>query len=82
MRPTPYVASLRVYEPITAFKPDDQARWSQITVSLPTGWDEQKKALQRTIVTEPPVLKPDGAHVLEHEGKDISPHGQQLSDAG
>jgi hypothetical protein len=68
MRPTPYVASLRVYEPITAFKPDDQARWSQIAVTSPTIWDEQKKALRRTIVTESPALKPDGAHVLEHEG--------------
>ena len=69
MRPTPQVASLRVYEPVTAFKPDDQARWNQIAVTSPTGWDEQKKALRRTIVTEPPALKPDGAHVLEHDGK-------------
>ena len=68
MRPTPYVASLRVYEPITAFKPEDQARWNQIAVASPTGWDEQKKALRRIIVTEPPALKPDGAHVLEHQG--------------
>jgi hypothetical protein len=69
MRPTPYVASLRVYEPVTAFKLEDQTKWNQITVTSPTGWDEQKKALRRTIVTEPPALKPDGAHVLEHEGK-------------
>ena len=69
MRPTPYVASLRVYEPITAFEPDDQARWNKITVTSPTGWDEQKKALRRTIVSEPPALKLDGAHMLEHEGK-------------
>jgi len=68
MRPTPYVASLRVYEPITAFKPDDQARWNQIAVTSPTGWDEQKKALCRTIINQPMSLKPDGAHVLEHEG--------------
>ena len=69
MQPTPYVASLRVYEPITSFNPDDQARWNQITVTSPTGWDEQKKALRRTIVSEPCALRPDGAHVLEHEGK-------------
>ncbi len=69
MRPTPYVASLRVYEPITTFNPDDQARWNQIAVTSPTGWDEQQKALRRTIVTEPLSLKPDGAHVLENEGK-------------
>ena len=69
MRPTPYVASLRVYEPLTAFNLNDQARWSQIAVTSPTGWDEQKKALHRTIVSDSPALKPDGAHVLELEGK-------------
>ena len=69
MRPTPYVASLRVYEPVNSFLPEDQAKWNQIAITSPTGWDEQKKALRRTIVTEPPALKPDGAHVLEHEGK-------------
>ncbi len=69
MRPTPYVASLRVYEPITAFKPNDQARWNQIALTSPTRWDEQNKSLRRTIIAEPPALKPDGAHVLEHEGK-------------
>ena len=69
MRPTPYVASLRVYEPLTAFKPADQLRWNLIAVTSPTGWDEQNRALRRTIITEPPALKADGAHVLEHEGK-------------
>ena len=69
MRPTPYVASLRIYEPITTFKPDDQARWNQIAVTSATAWDEQKNSLRRTIVTETPALKPDGAHVLEHDGK-------------
>jgi len=69
MRPTPYVASLRVYEPITAFKPADQLRWNQIAVTSPTSWDEQNRALRRTIVTEPLALKADGAHVLEHESK-------------
>ena len=69
MRPTPYVASLRVYEPITAFRAEDQSRWNAITVTSPTSWDEQKKALRRTIVTTPAALKSDGAHVLELEGK-------------
>lgn len=69
MRPTPYVSSLRVYEPIMAFKPSDQLRWDQIAVTSPTSWDEQNRALLRTITTESPVLKPDGAYMLEHEGK-------------
>jgi hypothetical protein len=69
MRPTPYVASLRIYEPLTAFSKEDQSRWSQILVSTPTGRDEQQRALRRTIVTEPPALKLDGAHVLEIDEK-------------
>ena len=69
MRPTPYVASLRIYEPLTAFSQEDQSRWSQILVSTPTGRDEQQRALRRTIVTESPALKLDGAHVLETDEK-------------
>ena len=69
MRPTPYVASLRVYEPIDSFEAADQLRWSQIAITSPTGWDEQVRSLKRSITSEPPNLQPDGAHVLEHEGK-------------
>ena len=69
MRPTPYVASLRVYEPIESFEPVDQVRWSQLTITSPTGWDEQVRSLKRSITSEPANLKPDGAHILEHEGK-------------
>ena len=69
MRPTPYVASLRVYEPVTAFKDTDQSRWNQITITTPTVWEEQKRALCRVIVFEPAALKQDGAHILEIEGK-------------
>jgi len=69
MRPTPYVASLRIYEPIDSFSIQDQQHWSQIAISSPTGFDEQKRALTRTISNEPPSLKPDGAHLLDHEGK-------------
>jgi len=69
MRPTPYVASLRIYEPINAFGEQDQARWSNISNTIPTDRDEQQRALRRTIVTEPPVLKLDGAHILEIDDK-------------
>jgi hypothetical protein len=68
MRPTPYVASLRIYEPIDSFSIEDQQHWSQIAISSPTGFDEQKRALTRTISNEPINLKPDGAHLLDHEG--------------
>ncbi len=82
MRPTPYVASLRVYEPIDSFEAADQLRWSQIAITSPTGWDEQVRSLKRSITNEPPNLKPDGAHVLEHEGKRYIALGQQRQDAG
>jgi hypothetical protein len=63
------VASLRVYEPIDSFEAADQLRWSQIAITSPTGWDEQVRSLKRSITNEPPNLKPDGAHVLDHESK-------------
>jgi len=68
MRPTPYVASLRVYEPITSFEPAEQLRWSAIPITTSTGEEEQTRALKRTITIEPPALRPDGAHILEFEG--------------
>jgi hypothetical protein len=71
VRPTPYVASLRVYEPIQSFQAADQIRWNQILVTSPTGWDEQSRALKRTILSESPASKPDGAHILEVDGKKI-----------
>jgi hypothetical protein len=69
MRPTPYVASLRIYEPITSFSPVDQLRWSSISIESYTGRDEQYRALRRTILSEPPTVKADGAHVIDHDGK-------------
>ncbi|MEY3737193.1 MAG: hypothetical protein RLZZ251_909, partial [Actinomycetota bacterium] len=47
MRPTPYVASLRVYEPLSSFSPADQLRWSSIPIESYTGREEQLRALQR-----------------------------------
>jgi hypothetical protein len=69
MRPTPYVASLRVYEPLTAFDKQNQNRWSQISVTTLTGRDEQHRALRRVIMAESPALKLDGAHILEIDNK-------------
>jgi hypothetical protein len=68
MRPTPYVASLRIYEPITAFPPAQRLRWEAIPITSATGFDEQERALRRVVITEPPALRPDGAHILEWEG--------------
>jgi hypothetical protein len=69
MHPTPYVASLRVYEPFDSFELADQMRWAKLNVTYPTRWDEQIRSLKRSISSEPTNLKIDGAHLLEHEGK-------------
>ena len=69
LNPTPYVASLRIYEPLSAFSPAEVLRWESIPITTTTSKDEQSCALRRTIITEPPALKPDGAHILEWEGK-------------
>ncbi len=68
MRPTPYVASLRVYEPLIAFDPVDQLRWSGINPTANTNLDEQNLALRRVILPVNPALRPDGAHVLDIDG--------------
>lgn len=68
MRPTPYVASLRVYEPLIAFDPADRLRWSQMEATENTNRDEQQMALRRVVFPESPTLRPDGAHVLDIDG--------------
>lgn len=69
MRPTPYVASLRVYEPIDSFELGDQVRWNQIRITDSTGFEEEHRALKRTILPEPLTSRNDGAHIIDHDGK-------------
>ena len=69
MLPTPYVASLRIYEPLSAFSPAEALRWSAIPSTNATNTEEQSRALTRIVTSEPPALKPDGAHLLEIDGK-------------
>ena len=69
MRPTPYVASLRIYEPLSAFAPAERLRWSNLPLHEPTTREEEERAMRRTIITEPPALKPDGAHIIEIDGQ-------------
>ena len=69
MRPTPYVASLRVYEPIDTFAKGDQVRWGQISITESTGYQEELSALRRTIAPEPLASRSDGAHIIDHKGK-------------
>lgn len=69
MNPTPYVASLRIYEPLAAFSPSDQLRWKSSAAGVSTSQDEQVRALIRTIRPEPPTLRADGAHILDVDGE-------------
>jgi len=68
VRPTPYVASLRIYEPLSAFEPVDRIRWQNIDASIDTKKEEQALALRRLVFPEPPAVRPDGAHVLDING--------------
>ena len=69
MNRTPYVASLRVYEPLDSFDSVDQFRWSPLNINSVTSLNEQLTSLERCITSKPPNFKPDGVHLLEHEGK-------------
>ncbi len=69
MRPTPYVASLRIYEPLSAFKPADRLRWQALSSDSTSRLLEQELALRRIVFPEPPAHRPDGAHILELDGE-------------
>jgi hypothetical protein len=68
VRPTPYVASLRIYEPLSAFDPVDRLRWQSIDAAIDSRRAEQELALRRLVFPEPPAGRPDGAHVLDING--------------
>ena len=69
LRPTPYVASLRVYEPIEVFPETERTRWSNISIQANSSQQEQLGSLQRSITLQLPMFKLDGVHILEIEGK-------------
>ena len=68
MRPTPYVASLRVYEPLASFKPEEQVQWKDLSSAIDTKTEEQELALRRAIVSLSPTSQFDGAHILDQDG--------------
>jgi len=69
VRPTPYVASLRIYEPLSAFEPADRLRWQTIEINNESYIYEEEFALARTIVPEPPAGRPDGVHIIDVDGQ-------------
>lgn len=74
MSSTPYVASLRIYEPISAFPAADRLRWESLSADLDTREEEQALALRRLVAPESPALRPDGVHILDIDGvRFISP---------
>jgi len=74
MSSTPYVASLRIFEPISAFPAADRLRWENIPADHDTREEEQALALRRLVAPESPALRPDGVHILDIDGsRFISP---------
>ena len=69
MRPTPYVASLRVYEPLESFPKKDQLRWLALSSHGDSQAYEQTQALTRTITSSSPLQLTDGAHLIEIENR-------------
>ena len=67
MRPTPYVASLRIYEPLSAFEAADRLRWDVVDL-FESKVAEQKDALVRVATLQLPSQRPDGAHILDLDG--------------
>ena len=69
MSSTPYVASLRIFEPLSAFPAADRLRWQELDSNEDTRAAEHALALRRLIAPESPALRPDGVHILEHDGE-------------
>jgi hypothetical protein len=68
MFPTPYVASLRIYEPLEAFEDYDRRLWGEVGIELDSRKEEQIGSLKRLIQPTGPVIAHDGAHIIDHEG--------------
>ena len=65
MRATPYLASLRIYEPLSAFDPADRLRWQNLEIDPFSFNKEEELALHRVVQPEPPAGRPDGVHLAE-----------------
>ncbi len=69
MNLTPYVASLRVYEPLESFDQDTQALWINLPTLSQTKRNESEGAIKRLVLFEHlHSLEPD-AHCLDRDGK-------------
>ena len=68
-RPTPYVASLRIYEPSEVFPEVEKLRWAKLPTNINSVQNEQIGSLKSLITSQIPVWKQDGVHILEVEGR-------------
>ena len=66
---TPYVASLRVYEPLETFPERDRTSWLLRFGGVDSKDLEQFNSLRRTIFFESSAARQDGVHILEIDGK-------------
>ena len=69
MKPTPYVASLRIYEPFESFNLRDQNLWSTEFSNFQTVFEEQNESLRKTVTLNYSYSKIDGAHFLAVDNK-------------
>ena len=68
MLPTPYVASLRMYEPIETFNIKEQIVWSNSLKLSSSLFEEQKSALVMLLDTNMLYIKNNNVHVLDIAG--------------
>jgi hypothetical protein len=65
MLATPYVACLRIYEPLDSFDEHDRLRWEKISKDSETIKREQINSLERLIPTVWNLKGVDGAHIID-----------------
>jgi len=71
---TPYVASLRVYEPLESFDYESRSRWELIPVGAQTIREESKQVIKNLILWDQLRFFEKGAHSIDFEGnKFVSP---------
>ena len=71
MHPTPYVAWLRIYEPIEAFDESTQTQWRDLGDGTTSRNEEQLLSLRRVLIHNNAIPGPDGAHVIFKDGNKL-----------
>lgn len=69
MNLTPYVASLRVYEPLESFDPASQARWNSFLSNAESTRQESENAIKNLIFFERIKFPEEGVHTIDRDGK-------------